>query len=312
MTSYLTREQCEQFDREGFLVIPQAIGPALLRRLRAAADAWIKQGLAAHAAGHHPAGYAITEQKGRRYVLRINNLHHQGRPESLEALGSASVMGIAQSLCGPNAITTYESLMVKQAGNRQAVPWHQDVLHPRRSRVVTMGLYLDDSLAGEGGALRVIPRTQHERQDICAVARNGGAGAIDVAATAGDIVVHDSMLVHCSPLVANGAIRRTLYFEFRDGDRVAADGPWTLDWVRVRLRLVPLALRRHAQAFPDAAPADWNASQEFRSEPLATEAEELAFIDARRGTSKAGNFCLEGSPQPWLAHQARVPAAAVP
>lgn len=286
------------FDTHGYVVLRRALAGPMLAYLRAAADAWVSAGEAAAAAGRRLDDYALTDDEAGPAVLRVNFLHGKGAGESLALLGSPQVMGAAESLAGADAVTVYESLLVKGRGAGSAVHWHQDATHSRSARVITLGVYLDDSRIGSG-ALRVIPGTHRAVQDICAITggdREYPDGAIDVEADAGDIVVHDAMLVHCSPPATDGGMRRTICFEFRSGGQVAAEGPWDEAWVRTRMRLVPPALARHARAFPHAPAHAWRPAARFRPAPGVDEAADLAAVAAMRFAIPPGNFCLQPAP----------------
>ena len=80
-------------------------------------------------------------------MWRVDYIHDKGEAASLELLGSPAVLGIAESLAGPDFVPTYESLVVKKAGDGAPVPWHQDAsywpLTP--SKAVTVWLAIDDA-----------------------------------------------------------------------------------------------------------------------------------------------------------------------
>ena len=142
----------------------------LLARLQAAADRWIERGEAVRQKARSGAELTPDEQafasdlafarrEGGEVFFRVDYLHAKGEAASLELLGSPQVLAVAESLCGPNFVPTYESMVFKKAGDGEKIPWHQDAVHPRRYRVFNYDLYLDPSRAG-GGALRVVPQSQ--------------------------------------------------------------------------------------------------------------------------------------------------------
>jgi hypothetical protein len=106
------------------------------------------------------------------------------------------------------------------------------------------------------------------RTDACALAQEHGwqlPGAIEVELAAGDVLVHDDMIVHGSPPTEGGsAMRRTIYFEFRPAQSIIEDGPWSREWMDKRLRLVPLALAERARWADADARFDWRASPQLR------------------------------------------------
>lgn len=258
----LTPEQIAQFDRDGFLLLKNRIEPGLLARLQDASARWIADGAGREDAG--PSDWLFANRPSGKVLWRVDYIHDKGEPASLELLGSPAVLGIAESLAGPDFVPTYESLVVKRAGDGAPVPWHQDAVHARTHRLFNVDVYLDHSRAG-AGALHVIPGSQRQRTDACALAETYGydlPGAIEVEMEPGDVLVHDDMVVHGSPPSASDQQRRTIYFEFRAAQSILQDGPWTPEWMDARLRLVPLALAEHARWSDEVF--DWRISPDLR------------------------------------------------
>ena len=256
----LTAEQVAAFDRDGYLVLRDRIPADLVERLQDATARWLdtaEEGKADHLYANRPNG---------RVLWRIDYIHDKGEPVTLELLGSPAVLGIAESLAGPDFVPTYESMVLKAAGDGAPVSWHQDAVHARRHRLFNVDVYLDDSRAG-AGALHVIPGSQVRRTDACALAETHGwelPGAIEVELEAGDVLVHDDMVVHGSPPAFGNALRRTIYLEFRAARSILEDGPWTPDWMDARLRLVPLALAERARWVGADERFDWRISPDLR------------------------------------------------
>lgn len=260
----LSPDQVAQFDRDGYLVLKNRIDPALVARLRSASERWIADGLAQ---GPRPGADWLFANRAHGPVLwRVDYIHGKGEPASLELLGSRAVLGVAESLAGPDFVPTYESMVMKAAGDGAPVPWHQDAVHARRHRMFNVDVYLDDSRSG-AGALHVIPGSQLRRTDACALAVAYGwqlPGAIEVELEAGDVLVHDDMIVHGSPPSAGRAMRRTIYLEFRPARSILEDGPWTPAWMDARLRLVPLALAERARWVDTDERFEWQVSPDLR------------------------------------------------
>lgn len=260
----LAPEQVAQFDRDGFLVLRQRIEPDLLARLQAASERWMADGLAQ---GPLPGSdWLFAERPHGKVMWRVDYIHGKGERASLELLGSRAVLDIAESLAGPDFVPTYESMVLKSAGDGAAVPWHQDAVHARRHRLFNVDVYLDDSRSG-AGALQVIPGSQAQRTDACALAEEHGwsmPGAVEVELEAGDVLVHDDMVVHGSPPAAGKALRRTVYLEFRPARSILEDGPWTREWMDARLRLVPLALAERARWVGADERFEWHISPDLR------------------------------------------------
>jgi hypothetical protein len=291
---HLTPEQVEFFDANGYLVLRNWIPADLLEKLKTAGHAWIDAGLASTPDDPNHVDYLFANRSsGKRVMWRVDYLHNKGQDVSLELLGSPYVLGVAESLCGPNFVPTYESMVFKQEGDGEEVPWHQDAVHPRRYRIFNYDLYLDDSRAG-AGALRVVPKSQAEQQDICKL-RDEFAwepeGVIHVEMQPGDVLLHDVMVVHGSERAEGNALRRTIYYEFRAAEEILEDGPWDREWIDKRLRLLPVALRHFNAAFPSVEPFDWRIDDEFRPAPRGSEAEELRIAHT---IHMSGSYCSAG------------------
>jgi hypothetical protein len=290
---HLTPEQVQFFDDNGYLLLRQQIPPKLLERLRAAADAWIERGLRATPDDPLHEDFAWKKGPTGRVFYAVGYLHNMGQPASLELLGSPQVLAVAESMCGPNFVPTYESMVFKMTGSGAPIQWHQDAVHPRRYRIFNYDVYLDASRSG-AGALKVVPRSQTKRIDVCAVADMYGwnpPGAMEVEMEPGDVLLHDVMVVHGSEPVVGKALRRTIYYEFRAAEEILDDGPWDRTWIDKRLRLVPLGLRRHRAAFPEADQFEWRVTDEFRSNISENEAEELRIAHV---VNMPGSYCSAG------------------
>jgi len=287
----LTPAQVEQFDLDGYLVLRQRIDAALLARLRAASERWMTDGLAQ--GPQSGSDWLFADRPTGRSMWRVDYIHSKGELTSLELLGSRAVLGIAESLAGPDFVPTYESMVMKSAGDGAPVPWHQDAVHHRRHRLFNVDVYLDDSRRG-AGALHVIPGSQKQRTDACALAQTHGwqlPGAIEVDLEAGDVLVHDDMVVHGSPPASGNALRRTIYLEFRPVQSILEDGPWTPEWMDARLRLIPLALAERARWVDPSERFDWRIAPDLRPVVTADAAAELRVVHSAH---TPGEWCSAG------------------
>ncbi len=289
----LTDEQIQFYDENGYLILRNWVPQDLLHKLQAAGDAWIEQMLQATPDDPHMADYNFANRNGSRVPFRINYLHNKGQAASLELLGSPYVLGVAESLCGPNFVPTYESMVFKQKGDGEAIPWHQDAVHPRNHRIFNYDLYLDASRIG-AGALRVVPGTHTQKADICRLEDKFGWEPTDVIHAEmepGDVLLHDVMVVHGSEQVVGKALRRTIYYEFRAAEQIVQEGPWDSEWIDKRVRMLPPALRHYAAAYPEKDQFVWNIADEFRPEVSEDEATELKIAHL---VHTSGSFCSAG------------------
>lgn len=290
---HLSEEQVRFFDEHGYLVLRKLISDELLERLQVAGSNWIERGLSAGLDDPQRGDYQFAKRNGGEVFYRVDYLHDKHEAASLELLGSPEVLAVAESLCGANFVPTYESMVFKQQGDGEQIPWHQDAVHPRRHRVFNFDLYLDRSSIGSG-ALRVVPGTQNRILDVCEIRDRFGwnaDGVIQVEMEPGDVLLHDVMVLHGSERTEGKALRRTIYYEFRAAEEILEDGPWDREWIERRLRLVPLGLRAHALAFPNAAQFDWQISNSFRPTPLEDDATELKVAHE---VHMNGSYCSAG------------------
>jgi len=291
---HLTPEQVRFFDEHGYLVLRGRIPSATLARLREAADAWIADGRALDEDDPAASDYQWATRGGERRMFRVDYLHAKGRAASLELLGSPAVLGIAESLAGPDFVPTYESLVFKDEGDGAAIDWHQDAVHPRTHRIFNIDVYLDASRTGEG-ALRLAPGSHLAPVDVCQLQEEFGwdaPGVIQVELEPGDVLVHDVMVVHGSEAVTGNRLRRTIYYEFRAAEQILAEGPWDAEWIDRRLRLLPVALREHARANPDVAPFTWNIAPALAPHSSRDDEAELRIAHL---VHSPGSYCSAGS-----------------
>ena len=290
---HLSPEQIQFFDDNGYLLLRQWIPPKLLARLRAAGDNWIEHGLRATPDDPLYSDFGWKKGPTGRVFYSVGYVHNMGEPASLELLGSPQVLAVAESLCGPNFVPTYESMVFKMTGSGAPIHWHQDAVHPRRHRIFNYDVYLDASRTG-AGALKVVPRSQLKKVDVCDFDDNHGwnpPGVIEVEMEPGDVLLHDVMVVHGSEPVVGKALRRTLYYEFRPAEEILEDGPWDRNWIDRRLRLVPLGLHRHRETFPEVEQYAWRITDEFRPLVGSNEADELRVAHIK---NMPGSYCSAG------------------
>ncbi|WP_309572951.1 phytanoyl-CoA dioxygenase family protein [Deinococcus sp.] len=290
---HLSPEQVQFYDDHGYLLLRGWIRGPLLEAVQRAAERWIADGQALEPA-HAGDDFNFAPRPDGPALFRVNYLHARGQEASLALLGSPEVLGVAESLCGPSFVPTYESLVFKQRGDGEQIPWHQDAVHPRRWRIFNFDLYLDASRAG-GGALRVVPGTHRQLLDPCDIRDEYGwdaPGVVQVEMEPGDVLLHDVMVLHGSEPTPGGELRRTVYLEFRAAQQIMHEGPWDAEWVQRRLRLMPLALRAHARAFPHLPPFTWTPSAQWRPQDRQDDATELKVAHL---VHTPGAWCSAGS-----------------
>ena len=297
---HLTEEQVRSFDENGYLVLRNWIPKELLKRLQDAADRWIDKGLETYrdlgVEAADKLDYRFANRPGGKHAFwRIDFLHDKGEDASLELLGSPFVLGVAESLNGPNFFPTYESMVFKFPGDGEAVRWHQDAVQKRNYRVWNYDLYLDKSKA-DNGALRVLPKSHLKKQDACEFEAEHGwvhPDIITVEMEPGDVLLHDVMVYHGSPRTSGGDLRRTIYYEFRSVEWNRDSGIWANEWIDRRLKLIPQTIEKYTAAFPGWMQFDWNIDPQWRPTEYASAEKDLRIVHE---TDVQGSYCSATSP----------------
>jgi hypothetical protein len=303
---HLTPDQVRFFDRFGYLILPQQIPADLIHRLRGASEDWIRQGEASRGpflqrwdaeyvfsqppVGEPSGAFTPPVHQSRGMLTRVNYLHDKGSGVSLELLGAPQVLAVAESLCGVNFVPTYESMLICQEGDILDDRWHQNAIHSRRWRLFNLMVCLDP-LRKSDGAMAIVPGTQNETHLPANSHFAQGwniSNVIHLEMEPGDVLLHDVMLVHSSPRMQGPGARRMLYYEFRPAEQILAEGPWERGWVERRLRLLPEAIRRYAQAFPRAETFRWRVNADYRPGSLEGGALDLKVL---HGWHTAGAWC---------------------
>jgi hypothetical protein len=291
---HLSAEEIAHFDDHGYVILRNRISGPLLERLQRASVRWIADGHALENESDGDGDYNFATRPSGRVLFRINYLHNKGEAASLELLGSPEMLGIAESLAGPNFVPTYESLVFKNTGDGAPIEWHQDAVHPRNFRIFNVDLYLDDSRKGSG-SLRVAPGSHKHIVDVCQLQEEYGwdaPGVVQTELNPGDVLVHDVMLVHGSEATLANKLRRTIYYEFRPAEQIMAEGPWDDAFIDQRLRLVALGLAESRRQSPSSAGFSWNVADDFAPRVSDDADEELRVA---HGVHSPGSYCSAGS-----------------
>lgn len=242
----LTIDQIKTFDNDGYLVLRKWIPADMVSQLRHATSEAITRQLHHFQAGSSNQHAAVITKGKKSFVTRINDLFLDHSLSFSELLGCPQILNVAKALSGDDCISTYESLLVKNEGDGQAINWHRDMEHNRSDRVITVGVYLDEARKDKG-ALRIIPKSQLSSKDICKFEdgwQQGYLEAVEIEMDPGDVLVHDVMAVHSSEPITKQEYRRTIYFEFRSKAQAQTNQGFTSEWIELRSQLLEIAHKR--------------------------------------------------------------------
>ncbi|WP_028302677.1 phytanoyl-CoA dioxygenase family protein [Oceanospirillum beijerinckii] len=232
----VSKQQKDDYQKKGYTRLSNAIPSELLEKWQQRGAQLEKQAIKAYYNGTPLTDACIIPDSIEPRLMRYNNIHIADAELSLELLSCPALTAIVRELCGRGAVPLQMDLVYKQQHPQPVTKWHQDALHPRNHPYLNIGIYLDNALEGDG-CLRCTPGTQHHSLDIEHISANHGwevPGAIDIPAKAGDILIHDMMLLHGSMPKRSPGVRRTIYVEFRPVEGIMDSGVHSMEWVELR------------------------------------------------------------------------------
>jgi ectoine hydroxylase-related dioxygenase (phytanoyl-CoA dioxygenase family) len=191
----------EDFERDGFVIVPGSLRPRELRRLEAAVDR-IWETEAGSAGAFHRLGFAGLDDA------------------FLELVDHPGSLSLVSDVLGLN-IYVYHCHLDVHPPERRAEPcwrWHQDggrqnveLESPRPRLSVKVAYFLTDVPTAEYGALRVVPGS-HVRDTLSR--DREPAGAIPVLVEAGSAVIFDRRLWHARGDNVSDRTRKVLFYGY--------------------------------------------------------------------------------------------------
>ena len=268
----LTRADLDQYDRDGYIVVPDVLSADEVAELRRATDQMIDGARGVREnndvydlePGHTPAMPRVRRIKtpDKWHAAYAKMVRHPG------------IIAVLKDLWGPNIRYDLSKLNMKSAGYGSPVEWHQDwAFYPHTNDdLAAVGIMIDD-IDMDNGPMMVLPGSHrgpvHDHH-------TGGkfCGAIDPVKTkldwkaakpalgrAGSITVHHVRAVHGSAPNNSNRQRRFLLHQYRAADAwpliqtpkdwntwtgllVAGEETWTPRMTAVPMRL-PFPVAEH-------------------------------------------------------------------
>jgi ectoine hydroxylase len=233
-TSPISDEEREQFDRDGFLIIRGALTPGEVRHYADALD----QVYAAAVAGGR-----VAEGASMHQLNAVANC-----PEAAALIDHPATFRYVWSLLGWNIHVYHSHLDVHPELPAQRpfrFEWHQDggrqnrelETDPRPRLSVKLAYWLSDVSEPGRGNFKVVPGS-HLTNWIAGPPRRDvpwpdPAGAIEVTASPGDVVLFDRRLWHARSDNYSAYTRKAMFFGYTYrwiAMRDVNDGIWTADW----------------------------------------------------------------------------------
>jgi ectoine hydroxylase-related dioxygenase (phytanoyl-CoA dioxygenase family) len=255
----------EEFERDGFVVVPRALVGSELRRLEIAVDrVWEEE----------------AGSQGPLHRLAFAPLD----AAFLELLDHPATLPLVSELLGWN-IYVYHCHLDVHPPERRAEPrwrWHQDggrqnveLESPRPRLSVKVAFFLTDVPTPEHGALRVVPGSH--RSDMLAREAEP-TDAVPLLVEAGSAVIFDRRLWHARGDNLSERTRKALFYGYthrwiRPRDELTIDP-------RQLARLTPL--RRQLLGFADDPSDYWFPTEALRSR-MPLKSRDVAITSSQRG-----------------------------
>jgi phytanoyl-CoA hydroxylase len=225
------------YDRQGYLIIADALSSAMISSARAEAIA-ICRGLRGEIDGVTPAHEQDDDDAVLRRYLCIH-FPHKISSLMLDIARLPGIVDVLTSVIGPNVKMMQSMLFIKSEG-KPGQAWHQDEAHiPTRDRSLTAVWIALDDAGVENGCLWVIPgshragvlhpvREQNDPRFDCTQEAYGfgyhEADAVPVELAAGSALIFDGYLLHRSlPNTGLHGMRRALVNHYMSAESVL---PW--------------------------------------------------------------------------------------
>jgi ectoine hydroxylase-related dioxygenase (phytanoyl-CoA dioxygenase family) len=225
----LTRAQLDQYDRDGYIVVPDVLSADEVAELRRATDQMI-EGARGVRENNDVYDLEPSHTPAMPRVRRIKT-PDKWHPAYAKTVGHPGIVAVLKDLWGPNIRYDLSKLNLKAAGYGSPVEWHQDwAFYPHTNDdLAAVGIMIDD-IDMDNGPMLVLPGSHkgpvHDHH-------TGGkfCGAIDPVKTnldwkaakpalgrAGSITVHHVRAVHGSAPNNSNRQRRFLLHQYRSAD----------------------------------------------------------------------------------------------
>jgi ectoine hydroxylase-related dioxygenase (phytanoyl-CoA dioxygenase family) len=231
----LSPDQVAQYRRDGFLVVPDVLEPAVLEEARRVVDDAIDASRRLTASDER---YDLEPGHSASQPL-VRRLKHPDRhfPLFADIVRSPAVLDRLQSLVPVGLRLLGAKLNTKAARAGSPVEWHQDfAFHPHTNNdVLAIGFALD-AMDEENGCLLYVPGSHagpvldHHQDGVFVGAVSPTRYATEIASAvpaitpAGGMVVHHGKMLHGSAPNRSARSRRLLLYD------LAAVDAWPVGW----------------------------------------------------------------------------------
>jgi ectoine hydroxylase-related dioxygenase (phytanoyl-CoA dioxygenase family) len=225
----LTQEQLGFYDRNGYLLVENAVTEDQLRELRRITYDLIDKSRDIRESNEV---YDLDEghSTDAPRLTRIK-LPHKQHPFFWDLLKNSAITDVLTDLLGPDTLLQTSKLNTKAPGGGAAVEWHQDwAFYPHTNdSMLAFGLMLED-VSEDNGPLMAIPGS-HKGEILSHMANGVFCGAVDpddplfdlekavsLTGKAGSMTVHHARTLHGSAPNRSDRPRLILFYECHAAD----------------------------------------------------------------------------------------------
>lgn len=238
----------EEFQKQGFVIIPKALEPSLVQQLIEATDR------------------TLNNEKFSYDLLKINKSQHIHKAKYmfekeeifLKTLVHDSLLSVVlEFIDDPQMVVpTWEDMLIKIPNEGIPVNVHQDLaLQSVKSNVFSLAIYLHDS---HHNPVYYLPESHNmghlTRDELYEVYHKYKDDFVPLNVKAGDITVHNVKTVHYSDENITPYPRYTWYLEFRTVEQLLNDSPWDVKWINRRRAIWVSALKNYKNGIDELIP----------------------------------------------------------
>ncbi|MBM3632655.1 MAG: phytanoyl-CoA dioxygenase family protein [Alphaproteobacteria bacterium] len=238
----------EEFQKQGFVIIPKALEPSLVQQLIEATDR------------------TLNNEKFSYDLLKINKSQHIHKAKYmfekeeifLKTLVHDSLLSVVlEFIDDPQMVVpTWEDMLIKIPNEGIPVNVHQDLaLQSVKSNVFSLAIYLHDS---HHNPVYYLPESHNmghlTRDALYEVYHKYKDDFVPLNVKAGDITVHNVKTVHYSDENITPYPRYTWYLEFRTVEQLLNDSPWDAEWINRRRAIWVSALKNYKNGIDELIP----------------------------------------------------------
>jgi len=239
----LTTEQCDFFQRQGYLILPGAAAGDQLHALQTAADAQLAAAAAPveyEADVHYPGSPGDYQQPGGRTVRRLLDAWSRAqafRTWALQPLLTGAVRELLASDSLRLELAHHNCIMTKHPQHSSSTLWHQDFRYWQftENHLITAWLALGRETA-RNGCMRLIPGSHRLQLDAARFDQrrffrtDHGPNralmhqAVRAELQAGDLLLFHSGLLHAAGRNHDASVKLALVFTYRATDNLPLPG----------------------------------------------------------------------------------------